>query len=161
MHTRTGLFVTALAVLMAGAATAAPSDFITDAAKGNLGEVKVGQLAEQKGASEGVKSYGRMLAKDHGDANTKVQALAKAKGVTMPTEPKPEAKATYDKLAKLNGAAFDKEFAKAMVDDHKKDIAEYEKQAGMKDDAQVAKYAADTLPTLKHHLEMAQSLDSK
>ena len=55
------------------------------------------------------------------------------------------------------GAKFDKEFAAHMVADHKKDIKEYEK-AAKKQDA-VGNYAKETLPTLRKHLETAQSLN--
>ena len=44
-----------------------------------------------------------------------------------------------------------------MIDDHKKDIAKYEKQASS-GDPQTAALAKDTLPTLRKHLETAESL---
>jgi putative membrane protein len=59
-------------------------------------------------------------------------------------------------MAKTNGAAFDKMFADHMVTDHKKDIAEYEKAAKAKDAA--GQYAGNALPTLKKHLETAESI---
>jgi putative membrane protein len=63
----------------------------------------------------------------------------------------------YDRLSKLSGDNFDREFAKAMVDDHKNDIREFEKEAKKKNDP-AAEFANQTLPTLRKHLEMAQSL---
>jgi putative membrane protein len=62
----------------------------------------------------------------------------------------------YEKMSKLSGDRFDREFAKYMVADHKKDIKEYEKEA-KKNDAAGA-YAKEALPTLHNHLETAQSL---
>ena len=59
-------------------------------------------------------------------------------------------------MSKLSGDRFDREFAKHMVTDHKKDIKDYEKEA-KKNDAAGA-YAKEALPTLKKHLETAQSL---
>jgi putative membrane protein len=59
-------------------------------------------------------------------------------------------------MSKLSGDAFDKQFAKHMVMDHKKDIGEYKADGKKKDPT--ASYASDTLPTLQKHLEMAQSL---
>jgi hypothetical protein len=56
------------------------------------------------------------------------------------------------------GTDFDKDYVKHMVADHKKDIKEFEKQAKGSDD--VASFAKDTLPTLKKHLQTAQSLES-
>ena len=44
-----------------------------------------------------------------------------------------------------------------MVQDHKKDIAEYQKEA-KRNDGQVSQYASATLPTPQKHLESAQSL---
>jgi putative membrane protein len=61
-----------------------------------------------------------------------------------------------DRLSKLNGKAFDQEFAKHMVADHKKDIAEFKAQARGSDD--VANFAKDTLPTLQKHLQTVESL---
>ena len=83
-------------------------------------------------------------------------ALAKAQGLTLPTEPKPEAKKEFDRLSKLTGKAFDKAFVTPMVADHKKDISEFEVQAKGSDD--VATFAKATLPTLQKHLRTAQSL---
>src|SRR4051812_8859791 len=49
----------------AGAADKASEKFIKEAVEGNLAEVQVGQLAQQKGESEGVKTFGGQLQKDH------------------------------------------------------------------------------------------------
>jgi putative membrane protein len=134
-------------------------EFLTDAIQGNLGEISVGQLAQKNGDSAEVRDFGQMLVQDHSANNDKAKSLAESEGVTLPTEPKPEAKQVYDKLSRLSGAAFDREFAKAMVKDHKKDIKEFEGQAKSNDD--VGKFAQDTLPTLKKHLQTAQSLSQR
>jgi putative membrane protein len=151
----------ALASLSSISLALAKSDsaFLTDAIQGNLSEISIGELAQKNGASEGVKSFGQMLVQDHSTANEKAMILAKAHSVTPPTEPKAESKSLHDRLAKLSGEQFDKEFAKAMVEDHKKDIKEFEDQAKGADD--VASFAKDTVPTLKKHLQTAQSLMSQ
>jgi putative membrane protein len=82
--------------------------------------------------------------------------FAASMNIPAPTDPKPEAKQEYDRLAKLSGAEFDKEFIKGMVEDHHKDIDAFEKQARAGNAA--SKIAADQLPTLKKHLEMAEKL---
>src|SRR5262245_20421152 len=140
------------------AASAKPNqEFLTDAIQGNLAEISMGQLAQKDGGSDGVRSFGQMLVQDHSAANEKATSLAQTQGVTPPTEPKPEAKQDYDRLSELNGQAFDEKFPKHMVTDHKKDIKEFEKQAKGSDD--VASFAKDTLPTLKKHLQTAESLE--
>jgi putative membrane protein len=144
---------------VAFAADQGSQKFIKAAIEGNLAEVAVGKLAQEKGQSEGVRTFGGHLVTDHGAANEKATAVAKTIGVTPPTEPNRKQKAVYDKLAKLSGDKFDREFAKAMVDDHKSDIREFEKEAKKTNDP-AADFANETLPTLRKHLEMAQALAS-
>ena len=156
-----------LATAFAGAASGAwaqskASDrasqaFITKAVQGNLAEVQMGQLAQEKGSSDAVRSYGQMLQQDHTAAAQKSTAVATQLGVTPPSEPSKTQKAMHHSLAKLSGAAFDKKFATEMVKDHKKEIAEYRKAAKKQGDPAGA-YASETLPTLQKHLETAQSL---
>ena len=65
-----------------------------------------------------------------------------------------------DRVSKLSGAAFDREYMKHMVADHKKDVSDFQKQARSGKDAEVKAYAAKTLRTLQDHLRMAQTLDA-
>lgn len=154
-----GLGLAAAIALSAPAAWSqdkASQKFVKEAIEGNLAEVQMGELAQKNGSSEGVRSFGQMLQKDHADANQKATAAANAVGVTPPTEPNAKQKAEYNRMSKLTGARFDNEFAKMMVADHKKDISDYEKEAKQNDT--VGNYAKETLPTLQKHLQTAQSL---
>jgi putative membrane protein len=131
--------------------------FITKAIQGNLAEAALGQLAQQKSASDGVRSFGQQLVTDHTAANQRATAVASQMGVTPPTEPSKAQKAMYDRMAKLSGAAFDRQFVRHMVDDHRKDVAEYQKAAKKPNDPAAA-YASETLPTLQQHMQTAQAL---
>jgi putative membrane protein len=148
-----------LSTASAWGADKASQKFITEAIQGNLAEIAVGKLAQQKGESEGVRSFGSQLVSDHTAANRKAISVAQSMGVTPPSEPTSKQKTVYDRLSKLSGDNFDREFAKAMVEDHKKDVREFEKEAQKKNDP-AAGFANETLPTLRKHLEMAQSLAS-
>jgi putative membrane protein len=162
MHDRFVPLAAALAVAVF--ATAAPAiaqdkstqQFLTKAIEGNLAEVQMGELAQKNGENAEVKSFGQMLQQDHSAANQKAMDAAKKLGVNAPSAPNAKQKADYDKMAKLQGAAFDKAFAQHMVMDHKKDIAEYKKASTKGDDA--GQYAKDSLPVLEKHLQTAQSL---
>jgi putative membrane protein len=137
----------------------ASQTFLAKAIEGNLAEVQMGELAQKNGQSAEVKSYGQMLQQDHSAANQKATDAAKKLAVNPPSAPNPKQKADYDKMAKWQGAAFDKAFAQHMIMDHKKDIAEYKKAAKKNDDA--GQYAKDSLPVLEKHLQTAQSLQKK
>jgi putative membrane protein len=99
-----------------------------------------------------------MLSTDHATANQKAIDAANGMGVDTPTGPSAKQKADYDKMSKLSGASFDKMFASHMVADHQKDIAEYKKEAKLKDAA--GEYASGQIDTLQKHLETAKSLKS-
>lgn len=133
--------------------------FLTDAVRGNLAEVKIGELAQERGQSEGVREFGKMLVEDHSKAMKETAELAKDLGVIPPAEPTTEQMRKHDALARLSGAEFDREFAAEMVKGHQEEIAKYEKQA-QSGDSKVAELAEDTLPTLKEHLAAAQRLAS-
>jgi putative membrane protein len=152
-----GAIVLVSSLTLASAADNASQKFIKEAIEGNLSEIAVGKLAEQKAKSDDVRSFGEMLVKDHSDANQKATSVAGSLGVTPPAEPNRKQKAIYDKLAKLSGDKFDRAFVKAMVDDHKADIREFEKESKQPNDPAVA-FANESLPILKKHLSTAQSL---
>jgi putative membrane protein len=162
MHDRFAALAAALAVAVFATAVPATAQdkstqqFLTKAIEGNLAEVEMGELAQKNGQNAEVKSFGQMLQQDHSAANQKAMDAAKKLGVNAPSGPNAKQKADYDKMAKLQGAAFDKAFAQHMVMDHKKDIAEYKKASTTGDDA--GQYAKDSLPVLEKHLQTAQSL---
>ncbi|MDP9113806.1 MAG: DUF4142 domain-containing protein [Acidobacteriota bacterium] len=130
--------------------------FIQDAAKGGMMEVQMGRLGLEKGQSQGVKSLSQRLIDDHSKGNRELEALAKRKGASLPQE---DAKMVYSTpLASKNGAEFDREFARTAVEDHEKDIREFEKEANSGSDPDVKNWARQTLPTLRAHLSAAQAL---
>jgi putative membrane protein len=130
---------------------------VTEAIKGDNGEVAIGELAQAQGQSQAVKDFGKLLVSDHGAHKQELATLAQASGIQVTSDPAAEAKANLEKLRTLRGAAFDKEFKAMMVQDHTKDIAKYEKQANS-GDARTAALAQKTLPTLRKHLDAAKAL---
>jgi putative membrane protein len=70
-------------------------------------------------------------------------------------------KALMSKLSGLSGNEFDREFIRAAVKSHEKGVKSFEKQSTSATDADVKAFAANTLPTLREHLQMARDLDKK
>jgi putative membrane protein len=119
--------------------------------------MRLGRLAEQQGHAPALRAFGRTLARDHAAARQQVLPVAKAHGVPATTETTPEARTEYAKLKRMHGWAFDQEFARYMVKDHRKDIADFEKQA-RHGDKSTRRLAQRTLPTLRKHLRLAEGL---
>ncbi|HEY1373087.1 MAG TPA: DUF4142 domain-containing protein [Candidatus Binatia bacterium] len=131
--------------------------FIKEAAAGGMLEVQLGKLAVEKASSQQVKDFGKRMERDHTKVNTELKQLASTKNVQIPTELEGKEKSTYERLSKLSGDRFDREYMQRMIDDHKEDVSAFQKQADKGDNADVKSFAAKTLPTLKEHLELAQS----
>jgi len=123
--------------------------FMKKAAKGGMMEVAMGQVAEQKGQSEDVKSFGKRMVTDHGKANDELKAIASRKGVQLPSK-EHSMKWTSDKA-----------YIDAMVKDHEKDLAEFKEEASSGTDAEVKKFADDTAKIIQEHLDLAKETQGK
>jgi len=134
--------------------------FVTKAAQGGLAEVKLGNLAKDKASDAAVKSFGQQMVDDHSKANDELTQLASSKGITLPSDVSAKDKAEYDRLSKLSGAEFDKAYMRLMVSDHRTDVNEFRGESQHGGDADVKAFAAKTLPTLEHHLQMAESTNA-
>ncbi len=142
-------------------ATGGDLAFMNNAAAGNMAEVELGKLAVEKAESSDVKQFGQKMIDDHSKALEELKKVAEQKKAKLPPDVMPTHKETMEKLSKLNGAEFDKEYVKAMVEDHKKDVTAFEAVSKTATDADVKAFAEKTLPTLKMHLEMIQGIAEK
>jgi len=136
---------------------AQPSEkmFLTKAAMGGEAEVALATLAQRKAADPKVKALAERIEADHKKANSELRAIIAAKNITVPGGPDKEHQAEQTRLGALEGAKFDQAYTAAMIQDHTKDIREFEMAAKSSDPA-VKEFAEKTLPTLREHLKMAQ-----
>lgn len=137
----------------------ADAKFAVNAANGGMAEVMIGKLAQDKGSAK-VKEFGEMMVKDHSMANDELMTLAKSKNITLPAVVSSDELKNFNDLSKKNGADFDKAYVKLMVDDHKKDIKEFEDAEKDLKDPDLKAFATKTLPTLKMHLASITKIDS-
>lgn len=148
----------ALAVSAAAPACADTSDFLTKAIKGDNSETTLGALAAKRGQSAKVRGFGTMLERDHRKGKVQAAAVAARHHVPVPSAMADEAQTEYAVLERLHGAAFDHEFGRYMVEDHTKDIADFQKEAASHDPADVRALARQTLPVLRKHLQTARAI---
>jgi len=132
--------------------------FVKKAAQGGLAEVELGQMATQKAASEDVKKFGQRMVDDHSKANDQLKQVAEQKHIDIPTELNAKDKATKARLEKLSGEQFDRAYMRDMVQDHRKDVSEFERASKTAKDPAVKSFAEQTLPTLREHLKEAQRI---
>ncbi|MBN9042484.1 MAG: DUF305 domain-containing protein [Rhizobiales bacterium 62-47] len=134
-------------------------DFIKDAAMSDMREIETAKIAQQKGNAD-EKKFAEMVLADHTKTSTKLKSI-------VPDNLKAAIPAALDdasqkKIAKLKDAKaehFAAEYDPMQVSAHKDAVALFERYANGGDNPQLKEWAGKTLPTLKHHLEMAQALD--
>ena len=158
--------------------------FVNDQLAGGMAEIELAQLARDHASSADVKRFAQMMIDDHTKAGDQLKQVASSNNI--PQQPQIDSKHQnlMDKLSKMNGSDFDKAYMDAMVDDHESDVSDVrsrvdedrsvtdklqgknpENAAAVKpktsDDRvtmAVNKWAADTLPTLEHHLDRAKQI---
>jgi putative membrane protein len=141
-----------------GAANVSDIVFIKSISFGSRAEVELGKLADSRASDAGVKSFAQRMVKDHGEANGKLASTARAAKVELPKDLDAEHVAAREELSRLNGRDFDLKYVDAQIKDHQKAAQLLIYEIGNGQSADARRFAAQTLPTVMEHLEMAKSL---
>ncbi len=161
---RLGLLVLAPIAFSAAGASAAnqlsSSDrtFAHEAAQANMAEIAEAKVAENKATEESVKQFAATMISDHGQANDELKSIASSEGITLPSSPNKMQEREDSRLKSGSSSSFDKDYITHQITDHEKTIALFQKEASNGENPALKSYAQKTLPTLQHHLQMAQSL---
>jgi putative membrane protein len=131
--------------------------FVEKAAVDGMAEVELGKLASSKATDPQVKQFAQRMVTDHSKANDELKSVAGGKGIQLPSAPDKKHQKDMDEMSKKDAKKFDHEYMEMMVKEHKKDVSEFEKQSKSAKDPDIKAFASKTLPTLKDHLQMAQS----
>jgi putative membrane protein len=123
-------------------------NFLRGAATSGGWETATGRSAEQKAQNSATKEVAARMIADHSKTNQEMVDLGKKKGLAISTE--------GVKAQQITGSDFDKRYLDLVVQDHQEEINVFEKEAKSGDDADVRKWAAKTLPTIKQHLSVAR-----
>lgn len=142
----------------AGQLAEADQTFVEKAAQDSIAEIDLGELAKERAESEEVKQFAQRMIDDHGKANEQLEEIAKSKGAVIPTEAGEEHSKLRAELGELEGEAFDQKYMAAMAEDHQKAVDLFQKQAEEGEDPELKSFAEQTLPIIKEHLTMAQSM---
>jgi putative membrane protein len=162
--------------------------FVQKMLMANMAEIKLGQMAADRAMSPEVKSFAQTMVTDHTQANQELLPLAQQLGVKEPKALDAKHRALSNKLGRLRGAEFDRQYMKAMVDGHQEVVREVRPIAGRAaamagsgssatgstgtagttgttgttggtGTASAQGYAAKTLPIVQHHLQQAQQIE--
>lgn len=137
------------------------ADFLVEAAAINLEEIKLGELAQQKGTMDDTKALGKMMVKEHTAALADLKKLAASKSITIPTVLTEDGQDAYDDLVEETGMDFDKEYSNMMVKGHKSAIRKFENASSNAEDPDIRNWATSMIPSLRAHLENSNVCNEK
>lgn len=141
--------------------SATDTAFMKSLAQGGLAEVQAGKTATEKANDPAVKQFGQQMIQDHTKNNNELATLAQKSAITLPTTAGPQLAAQQSKLEKASGVTFDSVYIKDQVQDHQKTVQLLEHEIHSGQDPAVRQFAQETLPVVRHHLDMAKELQSK
>jgi putative membrane protein len=136
-------------------------EFLNKAFLDGLEELQTSGIAVVRAQNEEVRAFAQKMISDHSKTNKELKELGREKGATMVGGTGAEEQKRIAELSNLSGAAFDKEYVKRMAAAHEKDVAEFQRQADSGTDASLKRFAVQTLPALKMHLQMIKDIQGK
>jgi putative membrane protein len=137
------------------------AEYLKKTSQGLMAEVEMGKMAEKQASDERVKQFGKRMVDDHGKDLQNLKQLAEQKHVALPASPDKDQRKEAEKLAKMSGADFDKEYVKYEAKDHKDDVKENGKTMKKADDADVKKFASAEYETVSQHKKMVDDLNKQ
>ncbi|HYR91529.1 MAG TPA: DUF4142 domain-containing protein [Terriglobia bacterium] len=181
IFSRMTLVLAILSVFVLQLAAHHATQFLNQAMEINTAEVQLGEMAANKAQDSRVRDYASMIVRDHNQTLDKMRELwdARSKATGTKTSPKVQINAEHkrvsDRLSKLSGEQFDREFMATMVRDHQAAIKAFElhshahgygansktssnSKVDYMKDTDTAQFATETLPTLREHLQKAQNI---
>jgi putative membrane protein len=133
------------------------AQYLMTAIEGDRFEIAGGTLALTKTSNPQVRTLAQTLISDHSQSLQEAIALAQKLGVDVPSDPSPTQQWALDTVSGLSGAAFDRSWSSLEVADHEQDIDETSFEARYGCNREVRQDAAQEIPVLQHHLQLAQT----
>jgi putative membrane protein len=137
------------------------ADFVTKAAERGMFEVEAGRLASQQATHADVKNFAQKMINDHSAANNELQQLAGSLNIAIPQSLTDKKRNKINDLREKQGHDFDKEYMDMMVSDHKDSVDDFEDAAEDAESADLRNWAAQKLPALREHHQMAEQLQER
>lgn len=126
--------------------------FITKAAESYLMEIKLGELAKEKGQATDVKALGEMMVLAHTHSLKDLTTLAIKKNFAVPSQANKATEDIYNRLKNIPAKEFDKEYCYVLETAHNRAIVLFEEASEESTDDDIKKMAGNMLTDFDTHL---------
>ena len=128
---------------------------------GNVGMIRLGELALKNSENPEVKAYAQMMITAHAKANDQLLAVAKEHNIDFPPAPPAAAFKLSQTMLSMKGSEFDKVYMGELVKDHTNALAALKKASGEVKDDLLTAYVEGGEKMMTKHLKMAKEIDEK
>ncbi len=135
-------------------------DFVSEAAASDMFEIAASKLAAERTSGD-VQGFASQMVTDHGKTASELNGLAEAAKISLPITMTGDGQSMLTKLQGLQGQEFAKQYMDDQVRAHKEAVSLFERYGKSGDNEQLKSWASRTLPTLQHHLDMAEKIDGQ
>ncbi len=138
------------------------ADFVKVAATSDMTEIAASKIGRERGNAE-EKAFAAQMITDHTKTSSELKSLVAGEDVKadIPAALDSASQSKIDKLKNAKPDDFSSDFDSMQVGAHKDAVSLFERYAKGGDNPKLKDWAGKTLPTLQHHLEMAQNLGKK
>ena len=149
-------------IILAGAAYAASSpdqsdrQFVITVAKTDMVQAHEGQIAEDQASRARVKDFAKTVVQDNTDSYGQLSMLAGKLGLPIPRGIDAAKQPAIERLTRLKGASFERQFATNEVEEYRRVIATFKHEAGHGTRSELKAYASKMIPTLEKDLHLAE-----
>lgn len=142
--------------------SSADQDLMMQVAKGGMMQLAISQVAVQQASSEEVRQLAQAEVEEQTGLAAKLQEIASAKGVTLPSTPDAETQAMVTKMQGMSGADFDKMYVQESgVKGHEKLDQVMSTVESSASDANLKSLAKAAHPLVKTHLKVSKDVVGK
>ena len=164
--------------------SAGDKDFVNDMLSDGMAEVELARLAKDRAANAEVKQFAQMMSDDHTKAGEQLKQVASTYSIPQDAKIDEKHKDLMDKLMKVRGPDFDKEYMNAMVEGHEDAVRTLRSRvdenrslgdrltgknpenpatvkpepAGDRVTMAINQWAAEALPVVERHLDRAKQI---
>ncbi|RZK48790.1 MAG: DUF4142 domain-containing protein [Pedobacter sp.] len=126
--------------------------FAIEAALGTLMEIESSAHMIKLTENRDVQNLATIMVKDHGMAQTELNAIAKKENLYLPQKLNPEQQQILNQLDSLKEDQRNHFYSQLMVKEHEKAVKLFESASQAESNEALKNFASAKLPTLKHHL---------
>ena len=136
-------------------------DFVTEAAGSDMFEIESSKLALVLSEDAATKTFAQQMITDHTKTSDELKTMVSGGKVkaTIPAAMSSSQQSMLDKLTKLKGNDFNKQYHSDQEDMHKDAVDLFKRYGDEGDNAALKAWAATTRPALEHHLQMATDMN--